>query len=1149
MIRGDINNNFVTRILERTNVWLLNWLIKPNHKDNLTLWIQLIQKIKENLTNPEERENVMLPVDGENRNLLEEIPTDNESNMTSMAKLELFNKLLERPPVKVLMDSLRNYIFNCNNLKCILKTILTIWNKTDLPDVVEYVKIQMATLPLIECSSRLKYLLEASNLPNVEDTLQILDEYLSYTRTKPLFYRLLLHPGITEKEIEQFMEPICNLAIQVPKIELVVFFDEVNTSSCLGLVKEMFIDKTLHCVNLPENIFFTAAINPPSDPSKEAKSTDNEFYRVDYMVHKLPQSLQNLVVPYGVLESSIMRDYIQQKIAQFEISIEKDEQVISLTKAEQKILTKAILDAQEFCETKLAPNTVSQREIQRCFNFIEYFWSSDWDNTKNIDRTVYALRCIALSIALIYYFRLPKRNDNKESKVKNRPSREDLAKKLHEGTIPNFPNIIETELQKFVNDKNFVIPKGVAINQAIREHVFAIAVSIATRTPVCIIGAPGQSKTLSFQIVLQNLQGPQLSKSDFCKSLPAIDPFFCLGSKHTTSTDISYAFERAIKREQYYQESRTATRCVVFLDEASLPSEKRMVLKVLHQYLDECKVAFVAIANSPFDAANANRMTCIYRSLPSKEDQEILAYGCLGLRKDQTPDDLKNIIAGLCDGYRDLLNYNDFQQIFHDRDFIYMLRELAFKPSFTSTDSDLNKIYITPMNLVTALEDNFNGITSDEFKKLTKIFFHAIENKGPIFEQPTDNRGSNLYRDVTTIMSDSMQLTSVGRRSYGRYKLVIDESDAESVVRFLFQTKVLDPNRTTVFRLSDFPNDVNNELKNVEILSTIKLCMETGRTILMINTRRIHGALYDVFNQNFSIMATGDTRKLFSKVAIGPKTLDVVVHEDFQCVVHINRNEMKEVPAPFLSRFQNIENAAELEEKLLAYKEDQHKCVLIIIINVRFKQQRQNIPFVRQLVDKIDSDYNVTDVTAKSTSKKNVDEASEYTQKEFHNQLTKQIMGDSVLVTIISEYITQNGNVEEENNNEINLDESVIYRYVNDSVQRFCISMENNFSDNMIQSQKAVEFISTLLMHKDNDDLPSFEDCENKYAWLLAYAYTSLEYSRRDLLSLYSACRILDSINQSETPYWNLLSRNELSPSKVRGELCKLMFGQLWEHL
>ncbi|CAF4348624.1 unnamed protein product, partial [Rotaria magnacalcarata] len=86
--------------------------------------------------------------------------------------------------------------------------------------------------------------------------------------------------------------------------------------------------------------------------------------------------------------------------------------------------------------------------------------------------------------------------------------------------------------------------------------------------------------------------------------------------------------------------------------------------------------------------------------------------------------------------------------------------------------------------------------------------------------------------------------------------------------------------------MSDFAEDINNELRNTEILSNIKLCMETGKTILMVNTERIHGSLYDVFNQNFSIMATDDTRKIFSKVAIGPKTIDVVVHEDFQCIIH-----------------------------------------------------------------------------------------------------------------------------------------------------------------------------------------------------------------------------------------------------------------------
>jgi hypothetical protein len=72
----------------------------------------------------------------------------------------------------------------------------------------------------------------------------------------------------------------------------------------------------------------------------------------------------------------------------------------------------------------------------------------------------------------------------------------------------------------------------------------------------------GQSKTLSFQIVLQNLQGSQLSTKPFCKRLPAIDPFFCLGSKYSRSEDIAYIFERAIQREQQYQQNQIDTRCV-----------------------------------------------------------------------------------------------------------------------------------------------------------------------------------------------------------------------------------------------------------------------------------------------------------------------------------------------------------------------------------------------------------------------------------------------------------------------------------------------------------------------------------------------------------------------------------------------------------
>ncbi|CAF4545879.1 unnamed protein product, partial [Rotaria sp. Silwood2] len=520
------------------------------------------------------------------------------------------------------------------------------------------------------------------------------------------------------------------------------------------------------------------------------------------------------------------------------------------------------------------------------------------------------IRCIALSLALIYYFRLPTKEDNAQRNDHTTPSREKLGEILSQ-SIPDFVQIIQNELERFVNTDNFVIPHGVAVNQAIREHIFSIVVSIITRTPLCIIGAPGQSKTLSFQIVLQNLQGSQLSTKEFCKCLPAVDPFFCLGSKYSRPEDIAYVFERAIKREQQYQQNRIDTRCVVFLDEASLPDEKKMVLKVLHPYLDEYKVAFVAVANKSFDAANANRMICVYRSLPSKDDQKILAYGCLGLQTEYEQQTIKNhldvIIYGLCQGYRKILSSTNIPQIFHDRDFIYMLRELRFELSITTTDNEDTSIgTIKPISLLRALEDNFNGINQNEFKELIKIFFKTIEENSPHFCLPNERQQEKLYRDIPTILQDSLKLDSKSRRLYGRYKLIIDESEDESAINLLLQTGILDSdrNRTTIFRMSDFSDDINNELRNVEILSTIKLCMETGKTILMVNTSRIHGSLYDVFNQNFSIMATGDTRKIFSKVAIGPKTIDVIVHEDFQCIVHVKRSEFKDIPAPFLSRFQ-----------------------------------------------------------------------------------------------------------------------------------------------------------------------------------------------------------------------------------------------------
>jgi hypothetical protein len=85
------------------------------------------------------------------------------------------------------------------------------------------------------------------------------------------------------------------------------------------------------------------------------------------------------------------------------------------------------------------------------------------------------VQCIALSLALIYYFRLPTKGDNLQRNDHNTPSREELAEVLSH-SIPNFVEIIQNELEKFVNIDNFVIPHGVAVNQAVNRLLFILQI-------------------------------------------------------------------------------------------------------------------------------------------------------------------------------------------------------------------------------------------------------------------------------------------------------------------------------------------------------------------------------------------------------------------------------------------------------------------------------------------------------------------------------------------------------------------------------------------------------------------------------------------------------------------------------------------------
>ena len=341
----------------------------PNHQDTIPCIVENSNKFLRNFieTQVENQDNLLNSFLQQIKPKLNALANDdlNEESLTLIIDDEPIDK---NDLLRQIKSSLENYRYNKNILYHIWKTILTIANENGLISIEtfiqtlnDYITNELSKYALIQSSFRLQQLLQETSSPSIDTSIELFKEYLFHTTNKPLFYRLLLHPGISEEQLVEFMSPISQLARELSHIEIVVFFDEVNTASCLGLFKEMFMDGALHGTNIPKNIFFTAAINP----SKKVDEYIGQIHRTDYVVHELPQSLEDLKVSYGTLESTTLADYIVRKIVMFQVtSPTKDGKKMPLDNYFQNTLAEAILKAQEFCELYLGK--------LRCCETVEY---------------------------------------------------------------------------------------------------------------------------------------------------------------------------------------------------------------------------------------------------------------------------------------------------------------------------------------------------------------------------------------------------------------------------------------------------------------------------------------------------------------------------------------------------------------------------------------------------------------------------------------------------------------------------------------------------------------------------------------------------------------------------------------------------------
>ena len=368
MVNAPADDNVAPCIRERISIWLLTAVIIDILENEPNLLNTFLQRIKPKLMGFDDDQVDESEVPDIHRPGAQTFEDDdqypfNESAIYHEPQPVILGLLPQQVPavaepvdlplLKEIKSSLEKCQYNNDTLRYIWKTIMVISSENAMNiaqklilALHEYVTSQLLSFPMAEPSFHLKTLLNNSRSPTVQTAIEIFNEYVVHTEIKPLFYRLLLHPGVTEEQLEQFMSPICQLARELPDIELVVFFDEVNTSSCLGLFKEMFMDRTMHGNSLPKNIFFTAAINPSI-----VSSDDTAVHRRDYLVHQLPQALENLKVSYGALELASLRDYIVKKIKIFHVGSTSSRQVVMpLEEYAQEMLAESILNAQDFCE-------------------------------------------------------------------------------------------------------------------------------------------------------------------------------------------------------------------------------------------------------------------------------------------------------------------------------------------------------------------------------------------------------------------------------------------------------------------------------------------------------------------------------------------------------------------------------------------------------------------------------------------------------------------------------------------------------------------------------------------------------------------------------------------------------------------------------
>ncbi|XP_030610400.1 E3 ubiquitin-protein ligase rnf213-beta [Archocentrus centrarchus] len=717
-----------------------------------------------------------------------------------------------------------------------------------------------------------------------------------------------VHGGTTAEMIYRKVkeaEALAHKNREMHNLDTVLFFDEANTTEAIFAIKEILCDRTVKGQPLKANsgLKVIAACNPYRKHSYEmverleraglgyrvkADETEDRLGKVPlrqlvYRVHPLPPSMASLVWDFGQLSDSTELSYIQQivqkKVVDHHLPLTCKSIISNVLAASQKYMR----SRENEC------SFVSLRDVERSMKVLIWFYQhSDvlFSKCTHLSEDHKALKCLILAVGVCYYPSLVTKKEYLDNICRYFPD--------HFRSLDALQKEISSCQDFFL--QNIKTRETIAKNVALKENVFLMVVCIELRIPLFLVGKPGSSKSLAKTVVADAMQG-QNSHCELFKSLKQVHMVSFQCSPHSSPEGIIGTFRNCARFQKDKNMDEYVS--VVVLDEIGLAEDSpQMPLKTLHPLLEDgcidnekpdphMKVGFVGISNWALDPAKMNRGIFVSRWDPSEDELVETAKGICS-SSNQILLKIKHLFPALAKAFLSICVETSKNQFFGLRDYYSLVKMLFAAVKSTQQEPDGEQ-------LVEAILRNFSG--QPEGFDPVRFFQEVISNLTEI-PRPSTLQMVKKNLDHGTIEES-------------RYLLLLTTNNA---ALHILQQQVFAkgdyPPPEIIFG-SGFPKD-QEYAQICRNVNRVKTCMETGRTVILLNMQNLYESLYDALNQYYVYLS----KQQYVDLGLGSHRVKCRVHTNFRLVVVEDQKKVYEqFPVPLINRLEKhrVDRSTDLE--------------------------------------------------------------------------------------------------------------------------------------------------------------------------------------------------------------------------------------------